>query len=255
MILHGADAGEGPPIVLLHGLFGRSQNLGMLARRLAAHYRVVSLDLRNHGGSPHVAGMRYADMAEDVRETLIASGAWPARILGHSMGGKVAMMLALQRPEEVRALVVADIAPVPYHHQNRLVAAALQAIDPAPGLTRAIADAALAPAVAEASVRGFLLQNLVFSEAPYWRIGLSHIADALEDIEGWPEIADTSTYAGPVTFISGANSNFVVQEQRALIIARFPRAMFITIENAGHWLHAEQPEAFGAAAETALRDV
>ena len=255
MILHAADAGSGPPVALLHGLFGRSQNLGMLARRLAPRHRVVSLDLRNHGASPHAQGMEYAALAEDVRATLTELGAWPACVLGHSMGGKVAMMLGLHYPDKVRALVVADIAPVIYRHQNRAIAAALQEIVLEPGLTRGAADAALAPAVADPAVRGFLLQNLVFSESPHWRIGLSYIADGLTDIEGWPAAADCLRYAGPVTFINGTNSDFVVQEHRALITKRFPHAEFVTIQNAGHWLHAEQPEAFGSAVERAVRGV
>ncbi len=251
MILHAIEAGTGSPVVLLHGLFGRAQNLGALARHLAARNRVISVDLRNHGASPHAAGMDYPAMAEDVRETLVERGAWPARFLGHSMGGKVAMMLALMHPDVVQGLIVADIAPVTYSHQNRAIANALQVIDLRAGLTRASADAALSTAVKDASVRNFLLQNLIFSEHPHWRIGLSSIADALPVIEGWPELSDAHSYAGPTSFIAGADSDFVVQEQQSLITRLFPRAKFVTIPNAGHWLHAEQPQAFAAAVDRA----
>jgi pimeloyl-ACP methyl ester carboxylesterase len=252
MILHATVLGEGRPLVLLHGLFGRSQNLASLARRMAQRRRVISLDLRNHGASPHAAGMSYETMAGDVRETLVALGAWPADVLGHSMGGKVAMMLALLHPHHVGTLIVADIAPVAYAHRNRAIADALQSIALVPGLTRAAADAALASAVPDAAVRGFLLQNLVFAEPPHWRIGLADIADALDDIEGWPACAAGLSYPGPARFVVGGNSDFVLPEHGPALRASFPRCQIVTIENAGHWLHADQPGAFAAAVEDVL---
>ncbi len=252
MILHSQALGEGPPVALLHGLFGRGQNLATLARRLSVRHRVITLDMRNHGASPHAPDMRYETMAEDVRETLATLGAWPASVLGHSMGGKAAMMLALLHPDGVGKLIVADIAPVRYEHRNRAVTDAMQSIALAPGLTRAAADHALATAVPQPAVRGFLLQNLVFSESPYWRIGLDDIADSLEYIEGFPQSATGLTYAGPAWFILGGNSDFVNPDHHGMIYRLFPNSQIMTIEQAGHWLHADQPEAFAAAVEQAL---
>jgi pimeloyl-ACP methyl ester carboxylesterase len=253
MILHASEQGAGPPLALLHGLFGRSQNFGALARRLASHHRVISLDLRSHGASPHAAGMDYATMAEDVRETLSGLGAWPSCVLGHSMGGKVAMMLALRHPAEVKSLIVGDIAPVAYRHGNRSIAAAMASIPLAPGLTRAAADAALAAAVPLPAVRSFLLQNLVFAETPYWRIGLLDIAAALGDIEGWPDDTAGIQYTGPTWFITGASSDYVLPEHRAVIERLFPASQILAIPNAGHWLHADQPDAFARLVEDALQ--
>jgi pimeloyl-ACP methyl ester carboxylesterase len=238
------EMGEGPPLVLLHGLFGARQNFGAVQKALAGQgRRVLALDLRNHGASPHVTGMAYPDMAADVAETLQAERAWPADILGHSMGGKVAMALALARPEAVSRLVVADIAPVAY--PAPLFAEYLQAMRgmalPA-GLTRREADAALAQAVPQAPLRAFLLQNLVFpAEPPRWRVALEEIAAAMPEIAGWPALA--GSYAGPTLVLAGTLSPYVRPEHRALFTRLFPAARFAALPT-GHWLHAENPAAF-----------
>lgn len=253
MILHATELGTGPPVALLHGLFGAGRNLGAVQRRLAARYRVLALDLRNHGDSPHAAGMDYAALAEDVRETLAARDALPAALIGHSMGGKAAMRLTLDRPESVTRLLVADIAPVPYEHGNGAYAAAMAALPLTPGLTRAAADAALAPAVPDASVRGFLLQNLRLGAAPAWRIGLAEIAAGLADIEGWE--SPPGTYPGPTLFVAGARSGYIRPEYRPAIRALFPAARFVTLRGSGHWVHADNPDGFIAVAEAFLHDL
>jgi pimeloyl-ACP methyl ester carboxylesterase len=168
------------------------------------------------------------------------------------MGGKAAMMLALLHPNEVPALIVGDIAPVAYEHGNTRVAHAMRSIELRPGLTRAEADRALATSVTQPAVRGFLLQNLVFSDKPAWRIGLAHIADAMRDIEGWPAAAGAQSYNGPCWFIAGARSNYILPEQRPVIDRLFPASQLVSIPDAGHWLHADQPEAFAGAVEHAL---
>jgi len=246
MILAAREAGGGPPLCLLHGLFGAARNFGALQRRLAEQFRVIALDLRNHGVSPHTPGMRYAAMAEDVRETLAGMGALPAMILGHSMGGKVAMRLALERAEAVRALVVADIAPVLYPPHHREMAAAMLALPLAPGLTRAGADAALAEAVPEPMIRGFLLQNLITGEIPSWRDGLAEIAAAMTEIEDFP-VPPGARYEGPTLFVAGARSDYIRPEHRPIIRALFPAARFATVPDAGHWLHADNLEGLLAA--------
>ena len=254
MILHATETGKGPPVVLLHGLFGRSQNLATLGRRLAVDFRVIALDLRNHGASPHTPGMAYRDMAEDVLETLAAQDVLPAAILGHSMGGKVAMVLALTHPEVVSRLVVADIAPVAYRHANLALTQRLLDLPLPPGLTRSQADEALTGAVPDAAIRSFLLQNLATGPLPSWRIGLPHIAAGIAEIEGFPPLADTSRYTGPTLFIRGAQSNYVKDAAIPVISARFPAARVETIPEAGHWLHADQPEAFGAIVQSFLHE-
>lgn len=252
MILNVLEAGAGPPVCLLHGLFGRAQNFGLLARRLSARFRVLSVDLRNHGASPHGAGMGYAVQAADVLETLAAHQALPAAILGHSMGGKVAMMAALIAPDRCERLVVADIAPVAYAHHNTKVARALQALPLLAGLTRGAALAALADAVPDAAVRGFLLQNLTFAEVPAWKIGLDEIAAGMTDIEGWPDLPASARFEGPALFVSGGISDYVSPDSTGVIGGYFPAARFVSIPDAGHWLHADQPEMFGRAVEEFL---
>jgi len=252
MILHvtgaGAGPGAGPPVVLLHGLFGRAQNLGTTARLLAATHRVLSLDLRNHGASPHAPGMDYATLASDVLETLHAHDALPCALLGHSMGGKTAMMAALTAPSQITRVLVADIAPVRYVHHNASIAAALLALDLVPGLTRAAADAALHAALPDAAVRAFLLQNLLPGAAPAWRIGLRDIADGIADIEDFVVPAG-AVYHGPALFVRGARSDYVLPTHRADIDTLFPAARVVTLEGAGHWLHADAPEGFASVVE------
>src|SRR5690349_17265545 len=197
MRLNAVEAGEGAPLVLLHGLFGASGNWGAIQKRLAAARRVIAMDLRNHGASGRDPVMDYPALAADVAETLQALGAAPAAVLGHSMGGKVAMALALTRPGLVERLVVADIAPVTYPPALRGYVAAMQALPLHPGLTRREADAALAEAVPEPGIRAFLLQNLRFGAgAPGWRLGLAELAAAMPVIEGFPEFP--GHYEGPV---------------------------------------------------------
>lgn len=243
MILHATETGHGLPLALLHGLFGAGRSLGLVQRRLAGSFRVIALDLRNHGASPHAFGMDYPAMAADVAETLAARAALPAYLLGHSMGGKVAMRLALEPGELVRALVVADIAPVPYPPHHRDLLAAMQGLALPPGLTRAAADAALAGAVPDARVRGFLLQNLVVGANPSWRVGLAEIAAAMPALEDFP-LLPGARYAGPALFVAGGRSDYVRPEFRSLIRALFPQARFATLPRAGHWLHADDPAGF-----------
>jgi pimeloyl-ACP methyl ester carboxylesterase len=247
MRLHGIEAGAGPTVAILHGLFGSARNFATIQRRLAAHYRVLALDLRNHGESPRAAGMDYATLAEDVRETLAARDALPAAVIGHSMGGKVAMRLALAAPAAVSRLAVCDIAPVPYpSHGHGATVAAMQALPLSPALTRAGAEAALAAAVPSAPLRQFLLHSLRFGAAPSWRLGLAEIAQAMPAIESW-EAPAAATYAGPTLFLTGGRSEYVRADDRPLIRAVFPHARFVTLKKAGHWLHADDPEGFLAA--------
>lgn len=251
MILHTIEAGQGPSVALLHGLFGSARNLGVVQRALAPRFRVLALDLRNHGASPHAAAMDYQAMAADVLETLDQRAALPAALVGHSMGGKAAMVAALSQPEQVDRLVVGDIAPVAYEHHNSEIVALLAGLKLSPGLTRAAADAVLAQAVPDAGLRAFLLQNLVPGAHPGWRIGLREIAAAMPAIEGW-DTPEGKVYTGPTLFIAGAASDYAGPEHRPAIRALFPAARFVTLKHAGHWLHADNPAGFVAVLEAFL---
>jgi esterase len=251
MILNATAMGQGDSLVLLHGLFGAARNFGIVQRQLAQRRRVIALDLRNHGASPHDPDMRYATMAADVLETLDRLSALPATLLGHSMGGKVAMRAALMHPDLTARLIVADIAPVAYPPHHRAIAEAMASLPMSRGMSRVQADAALAEAMPDAGVRAFLLQNLQLGATPRWRIGLAEIITALPVIEAW-DAPDDARYAGPTLFIAGAASDYVRPEHRPMIRSLFPSARFVTLKNAGHWLHAENPDGFVGVVEAFL---
>jgi esterase len=256
MILNAIESGptqapSAAPLVLLHGLFGQARNFGQIQRALAQRWRVIALDLRNHGSSPHAQDMRYATMAEDVLETLQMLNAAPAALIGHSMGGKVAMRAALLHPQAVERLLVSDIAPVVYPPHNHPIVDAMRSVPLHDGLTRAEADAALIGAVPDASVRAFLLQNLRLGMPPVWRIGLDEIAAALSDLEGWDGPSD-ATYAGRTLFVAGETSTYIRRDDRPTIRALFPTARFVTVKHAGHWVHADNPAGFLAVVEAFL---
>lgn len=245
MILHLIRQGDAAstPLILLHGLFGSAGNWGRIQRRLAQDRPVLAMDLRNHGTSPHDPIMDYPTMAADVAETMAAAGIARAAVVGHSMGGKVAMQLALRHPTRVTRLVVADIAPVAYPPHFRTIAATLRDIPLAPGLTRAEADRRLAEVEPDPAVRGFLLQNLRFGATPAWRIGLDEIGAALPAIEEW-QSPPGATFEGPVLILRGERSRYIQPEHRPLFRALFPHARMATLRDAGHWLHADAPDAF-----------
>ncbi len=252
MILAHTEAGSGPPLILLHGLFGGGQNWGAIRKALAPRFRVLTPDLRNHGASPHAAGMTYLAMAGDVIGTMDAAGIDQAAILGHSMGGKVAMTLALTHPERVSRLVVADIAPVRYPPSLRAYIAAMQALPLRTGLTRRDADAGLAAIIPEAGIRAFLLQSLRLElDPPVWRLGLAELAAAMPEIEGF-EVPSGARYDGPTLVMAGESSPYIRPENHALFAELFPQARFVTVPKAGHWIHAENPAGFLAALEPFL---
>lgn len=252
MILAMTEAGEGPPLLLLHGLFGSGQNWGAIRRALAPRYRVLTPDLRNHGLSPRAAAMDYATMAADIAETMDAAGVPRAAVLGHSMGGKVAMMLALTGPARVDRLVVADIAPVRYRPALRGYVEAMQTLPLRRGMARKEADAHLTATIPEPGIRAFLLQSLRFeADPPAWRLGLEELAAAMPDIEDFLP-PPGARYEGPALVMAGERSGYVRPEHHAAFRALFPQAAFTTIPDAGHWVHAENPQGFLAALEPFL---
>jgi len=250
MILNSIEQGQGPPLILLHGLFGTARNLGVVARGLSKQARVVSLDLRNHGDSPHAPDMAYTTLAADVAETMDAMGIAAAPVVGHSMGGKVAMTLALAHPARVEKLAVLDIAPIPYDHDYNGYVEAMQAI-PLDAVNRKAANEILAAPIPDPALRVFLLSNLVLGEDPHWRFGLSEIGGAISTLLGWRDPPGHS-YTGPALFLRGGDSDYVLPDAYARIGELFPAATIQSIENAAHWLHAQQPQAVIAALQAFL---
>ena len=236
--------GQGPPALVLHGLFGSGTNWRTIARRLGSRLECHLVDLRNHGRSPHARGMAYPALAADVLAYLDANRLDRAGIIGHSMGGKTAMTLALTAPERVRWLVVADIAPAPSPSDHRPILTALRGLALDSLDSRAAADAALARSVPESGLRQFLLQNLVHSAGGLrWRIDREAIAEALPDLTGFPPTAPGAAYRGPTLFLQGERSDYLTTRHEPRIRALFPGASIDTIADADHWLHAEQPAA------------
>jgi pimeloyl-ACP methyl ester carboxylesterase len=248
---HGAP-GPRPPLLIAHGLFGSARNWGAVARRLAAGRLVIVPDMRNHGASFRAAAHDYPALAADLAEVCDAHGG-RMDVLGHSMGGKAAMAMALLHPERVGRLVVADIAPVAYGHTQMPLIAAMRGLDLAGVTTRGEADRRLQAAVPDPAVRAFLLQSLDLRAAggPAWRLNLDALAANMEAIVGWPDFG-ARRFAGPALFLAGALSDYVRPEHRDAIRAAFPAARFAKIPGAGHWLHADRPEAFAAAVSTFL---
>lgn len=243
--------GNGKDIILIHGLFGRLDNLNIVAKMLAKNYCVTSIDVRNHGHSFHDAVMDYPTMAQDVTKLMQHLSINSAIVLGHSMGGKIAMELALSSPLLVEKLIVADIAPVAYppHHTN--IIAGLKSINLSIVNKRRDADKQLANFVDDAGIRSFLLRNLT-SENNHFTFSCN-----IEGIENnYPNIIDnyqgSQSYNGPTLFIKGENSDYILPEHRNEILRLFPQSRAHIIQGAGHWLHAEKPAAFNRCVERFL---
>lgn len=242
--LHYNDSGgEGEPLLVIHGLLGSADNWRSHVRQWQKHYRVIALDLRNHGRSFHAPGMSYEAMAADVFALMDNLNIEKAHLLGHSMGGKVVMSVARLAPERVHSLIVADIAPVTYGHGHDNVFAALRSVEAGQPADRPAADALMAEYVPERAVRLFLATNLVRSDQGglCLRLGLDEIQAGYEDIIGLP--AGEEAFDGPALVIRGSRSAYVLDEWLPAVYAVLPRAEVVTLD-AGHWLHAEQPDAF-----------
>ena len=241
-------AAEAPPLLMLHGLFGSASNWRTLGRRLADRRAVLAADLRNHGESPWCDTMAYVEMAADVRRLLDTLGCSQVDLLGHSMGGKAAMVFALCYPQRVRRLVVVDIAPVAYSPKLLAYVRAMQAVDLGRGATRGQADRQLAGEIASPAVRAFLLQNLRRAEGGLrWRVNLAALGAEMPVISGFPDAVGQAAFTGRTLFVYGLRSDYVQPSMHAGIRALFPQARLHGIVDAGHWVHAEQPDALLAA--------
>ncbi|MDO5622191.1 MAG: alpha/beta fold hydrolase [Paracoccus sp. (in: a-proteobacteria)] len=234
------ETGAGRPVILVHGLFGSGKNLGGIARRLAGTHRAISVDMRNHGDSFRDPAHDYPDLAADLAEVIAAQGG-QADIVGHSMGGKAAMWLALTRPEMVNRLVIMDIAPVAYAHDQNRVLNAMRDMDLANLTRRSEADTRLAAAIQDPGTRAFLLQSLdLKAEPPRWKMNLQVLADQMDQLTSYPPLGD-KRFDGPALFLAGSASDYVRPEYDSIIRQHFPQAQITRMPDLGHWLHAEKP--------------
>lgn len=231
------------PLVIAHGLYGSGRNWGVIARRLADRREVIAVDMRNHGHSPRMPTQSYPEMAEDLAEVIRCLGG-QVDLLGHSMGGKAAMQLALTQGDLIRRLVVADIAPVAYDHDQSRNAQAMRGLDLTGLTSRAEADRRLSATIADPALRAFFLQSLDLKAegGPRWRLNLDVLEAEMPKIVGWP--GTQGVFERPALFLTGANSTYVRPEYRDTIRALFPMARFARIPDTGHWLHADKPRAF-----------
>lgn len=235
--------GEGQPLVLIHGLFGSLENLGMVAKPLSEHYQVISVDVRNHGNSFHENSMNYSELAFDVIQVLDHLEITQADFLGHSMGGKIAMQIALSFPERVKKLIVADIAPVSYPAHHQQIIEGLQSLDLSTLGSRKAADEQLAHYVDNVGVRQFLLRNLSTNNGQLsFKCNVNFIANCYPQI--MKAFSPELRFIGQTLFIKGGNSDYITLEHREIIGQHFPNSKAKIIAGAGHWLHAEKTTAF-----------
>lgn len=244
-LLHYSETGSGGPLFILHGLFGSSKNWQSLARVFSQHFKVFTLDLRNHGQSFHHQEMNYEVMVGDVTDLMAHLDIDSCSLIGHSMGGKTAMLLALEHPQMVSKLVVADIAPVAYSH------AYSHLIDPILGIkldrvdSRSALDKALRRDIPDTLLRNFLLQNLGRKDDQWhWKVNWAAIERQISHLTGFPDLPPAWNIAIPTQFIRGEHSEYIGDAEAVEIAAHFENSTIKTIRNAGHWLQAEQPEIF-----------
>lgn len=244
--LHVTELGEhGSRVLFCHGLFGQGRNWTTVAKALADSHRVTLVDMPNHGRSSWTEHLDLADAA-DIVAGLVDSDD-PVALVGHSMGGKIAMLLALRHPELVERLAVVDIAPVTYTSGTEFSGyiAAMRAMDLDALHNRDDADAALRDAVPNPTVRSFLLQNLRRDGDGWsWQPNLQLLGDELDAITGWPELDGVAPYGGPVLWVAGERSGYVKDEYVVAMDRLFPRNRRVTVKGAGHWVHSERPEVF-----------
>jgi pimeloyl-ACP methyl ester carboxylesterase len=236
--------GDGPPLIILHGFLGSLDNWRTASDRMSSRFKIISVDLRNHGRSPHHPAMSYPAMADDIYEFCNQQNIASAHLLGHSMGGKVAMQFATTHPQRIEKLIVVDIAPKGYPASHEATLAALRNLDLGSFRSFGEIDAALAPQIRTPSIRQFLMKNLARRpDASFcWRIDLDAILKNYHELT--KAIVLTHAFPKPACFIRGGRSDYVADEDLPLIEKKFPRAEIVTLPDAGHWVHADAPEDF-----------
>jgi esterase len=244
VILYSKENGKGPAVLLLHGLFGMGSNLGALARSLQDRYRVFVVDLPDHGRSPWIEYAGIDAMADCLRQWMDDQGLPAASLVGHSLGGKVAMRLALDNPERVTSLVVADIAPVAYPPRHDLVFSALDAVVASRCNSRADAARVMAEYLQQEDLVQFLLLSLQRGDDGIyrWRFNLEGLRRSYSAVR--ESVQANQPYRGPVLFIKGGDSDYIQSQHRDVITALFPASSFKVMAGCGHWLHAEKPRLF-----------
>lgn len=240
--LNTTELGTGTPILILHGLFGRKRNWQAIQKRLADDALIITADMRNHGDSPWSDEMSYPAMAEDLAKLIRDIDKGPAVVVGHSMGGKAAMALALSEPDLVSGLMVIDIAPVPYDHSYQPYIEAMRGVPLQELQRRSQAEEYMTGAIPDPGIRAFLLQNLGQDENGLnWQVNLDAIENDMPEILDFPAHLG-EPYEGPSFFLRGGNSDFVEDAHIPLIENLFPMAEIADVTGAGHWVHAEKPE-------------
>lgn len=238
------EYGKGSPLVIVHGLFGSARNWHTIANRLADRFHVFTVDLRNHGDSPWATTMGLAEMADDLSQFIDDRRLATATLIGHSLGGKTAMLAALRDPARIEALVVVDIAPVRYRHSFTAEVEAMQGLDLAPLARRAEAEAILRERLGDPPLARFLVQNLATGpNGLVWKINLAAIRRAMSELTDFPYVADWE-FDGRTLFVSGEGSDYIGRSHDRQIFALFPQAEFAVIADAGHRVHVDQPDAF-----------
>jgi pimeloyl-ACP methyl ester carboxylesterase len=243
MILFHRHYGAGNPLIILHGLFGQSDNWAGIAKVLGNQFSVYCMDMRNHGQSPHHPDFSYEAMANDVLETLYDLRLNKIHLLGHSMGGKAAMFFAQNHPEKLHSLISVDIGPRYYAPHHTEIIAGLKSIQLETIKTRSQADEQFMQFVPDSATRQFLLKNLVRTNDQQfvWRFNLDVIAKEIEHVG---EALPPGAVNVPTLFYRGEHSNYILPEEYPSILQQFPEAVFKTMQGAGHWLHAEKPQEF-----------
>jgi pimeloyl-ACP methyl ester carboxylesterase len=237
-LTHGSKSS--PPLMIIHGLYGSGKNWGVIAKRLSDKFYVIAVDLRNHGDSPWFSSNDYHSMADDLVEVITSLDIRP-NIIGHSMGGKTAMVLALKKPNLVNRLLIADIAPVKYEHDQSQYIKAMQKIDLSKVEKRADATEALSKFIEDKSLQNFLTQSLDLKNKS-WKLNLDILSSEMHKILDFPRI--DRKFSGHTLFLRGEKSEYILAAHRDIINSLFKKARFATLKNAGHWLHAEKPREF-----------
>lgn len=243
-ILHSRITGEGQPFLILHGYFGMGDNWKSLGNQFAENYEVHMIDQRNHGRSFHADDFDYELLAEDLYNYVEHHELENIVLLGHSMGGKTAMLFAVEYPEVVDTLLVADISPRYYQPHHNQILKALNSVNFSVHTSRKLVDEQLANFIPELGTRQFLLKSVYWREKGQLDFRFNLAALTENNSEVGKALPSFTSFEGDVLFLAGGNSDYITSAEEPLIRAHFPNSQIVSIPNAGHWLHAENPKGF-----------